>query len=54
MINLYTQYKERELKAYNPQIQCDPAISIDPSAALADYNKGVNQVGLMYCLCKSA
>ena len=54
MINVYTQYKERELKAYNPQIQCDPTISIDPSAALVDYDKGANQVGLMYCLCKGA
>ena len=54
MINVYTYYKERELKAHNPQIQCDPAISIDPSAALVDYDKGANQVGLMYCLCKGA
>jgi hypothetical protein len=42
MINVYTQYKERELKAYNSQIQCDPSITIDPSAALIDYNKGSN------------
>lgn len=51
-INLYSANADEKIQSIYPQVDCDDSLTISQEAALKDFEKGDQQLGLMYCFCK--